>query len=944
MRFNSLFANSFDAVLLTKPDGSILSVNPAACKLFGMKEEEIKAAGRDGLIILDEKVKSALNEREKNGKAIAELTFKRKDGSMFQGEVTSSLFTDSDGIIKSSMIIRDVTERRKVEEKLRLSEERYRSLFEQAGEYILVLELPHVGLPIIRDANSAALKVHGYSKEEMINQSIRLIDKQFTEEDTKDLIRKVSSGELVVFEVIHQRKDGTSFTVEVSAKAIKLGFETWILTIERDITERKKVEAALKESEEYYLKLSSAAFEGIIISRYGVILDLNNQFAEMFGYENSELIGKNTLELVAPESKKLVTENMKKNYEGLYEFSALKKDGSIINVEVRAKSIFYKGSMARVSAVHDITQRKINEEKIKVLSSLYELASDAIFVCDIEGNIVFFNEQTYKQLGYTKEEISSLRLFDYCSSEAAKLVKSRIESILEKGYAVFESEHLTKDHKKIPVEVSSRVIEANGNKLILNVARDISERKKAQEELIESQSKLRLLAENMRDVVWVLGLDGKFTYISPSVFQLRGYTQEEVMKQSLLEVLTEESQEIVDKTFRELKETGNVPTGYLELEQIRKDGTTVWTEINFTIVRDENGKPEHILGVSRDITERKKIEAKLRQSDLIFENSMDMICMAGFDGYLKVLNPAWSRTLGWSNEELLSKPWIEFVHPDDREATINAKTTLIKGQEIFQFANRYICKDGSVRWLSWNSFPDSKEKKIFAVTRDITERKEAENRLALVNEKLRVTGSLTRHDVRNKLTIIKSNLFLLRKRLSENPELSKFLNEIDNAADASNKLFEFSSTYEKIGAEARTKINLGEYFNQASTLLPDLQRIKLINKCQGLSVLADSLIRQLFYNLLDNSLKHGKKVTEIRLYFIESGEGAKVFYEDNGAGIPQINRVKLFTEGFTTGNGSGLGLLLIKKMVEAYGWSITEEGEPEKGVKFVISIPTVFLS
>ncbi len=817
MRFNSLFANSFDAVLLTKPDGSVLSANPAACKLFGMTEEEIKAAGRNGLIILNENVKSALNEREKNGKAIAELTLKRKDDSTFHGEVTSSLFTDSDSIVKSIMII-------------------------------------------------------------------------------------------------------------------------------RDITERKKAQEAIKESEERYSKLSNATFEGIIISREGIILDLNNQFAEMFGYENSELIEKNTLELVAPESKELVIENMKKGYEGLYEFSALKKDGSIINVEVRAKTIFYKGSMARVSAVHDITQRKKNEEKIKILSSLYELASDAIFVCDIEGNIVFFNEQTYKQLNYTKEEISSLTLFDYCTPETAKCVKSRIEKIIEKEYAVFEAEHLTKDHKKIPVEVSSRVIEANGNKLILNVVRDISERKKAQEALIESQSKLRLLAENMHDVVWVLGLDGKFTYISPSVFQLRGYTQEEVMKQSLLQVLTEDSQRVVDEAFRELKKTGDVPTEYLELEQIRKDGTTVWTEINFTIVRDEKGKPEHILGVSRDITERKKIEAKLKQSDLIFENSMDMICMAGFDGYLKVLNPAWSRTLGWSNEELLSKPWIEFVHPDDREATINAKATLIKGQEIFQFTNRYICKDGSVRWLSWNSFPDPKVKNIFAVTRDITERKEAEDRLTLVNEKLRVTGSLTRHDVRNKLTIIKSNLFLLRKRLSENPELSKFLNEIDNAADASNKLFEFSSTYEKIGAEARTKINLGEYFNQASTLLPDLQRIELINKCQGLSVLADSLIRQLFYNLLDNSLKHGKKVTEIRLYFIKSGEGAKVFYEDNGAGIPQINRDKLFTEGFTTGNGSGLGLLLIKKMVEAYGWSITEEGEPDKGVKFVISIPTVFLS
>ena len=108
--------------------------------------------------------------------------------------------------------------------------------------------------------------------------------------------------------------------------------------------------------------------------------------------------------------------------------------------------------------------------------------------------------------------------------------------------------------------------------------------------------------------------------------------------------------------------------------------------------------------------------------------------------------------------------------------------------------------------------------------------------------------------------------------------------------------------------------------------MPNLGNIKIMNECQGLVFVADSLFRQLFYNFIDNSLKHGQKVTQIRLYYTENDDGVKLFYEDNGIGVSETNKPKLFESGFTTGKSSGLGLYLTKKMMDVYGWIITEDG------------------
>jgi signal transduction histidine kinase len=213
------------------------------------------------------------------------------------------------------------------------------------------------------------------------------------------------------------------------------------------------------------------------------------------------------------------------------------------------------------------------------------------------------------------------------------------------------------------------------------------------------------------------------------------------------------------------------------------------------------------------------------------------------------------------------------------------------------------------------------------------------DQLVLVNEKLGVVGSLTRHDVGNKLMAAKSNLYLLKKRIGDNPDLAKYLDGIDCALASSSEIFEFSRLYERIGVEKASKENVFDCFNQAVSLIPNLNNLEVVNECQGLVVVADSLLKQLLYNFIDNSIKHGGKVTQIRLHYSKDGDELKLFYEDNGVGIPEANKSRLFDSGFTTGNGSGLGLYLIKKMMDVYGWTITENGEPGKGAKFVMATP-----
>jgi signal transduction histidine kinase len=179
---------------------------------------------------------------------------------------------------------------------------------------------------------------------------------------------------------------------------------------------------------------------------------------------------------------------------------------------------------------------------------------------------------------------------------------------------------------------------------------------------------------------------------------------------------------------------------------------------------------------------------------------------------------------------------------------------------------------------------------------------------------------------------------LAKQRLDDDPVTLDYLRGIESAVEQMENIFDFARTYELLGAEELSYANVENSINEAATLFSDLNGTKLMNECQGLTVLADSLLRQLFYNLIHNSLRYGEKLSQIRVYYEEAEEDQlKLIYEDDGVGIPEHEKEKIFKEGY--GRGTGYGLYLIRKTCEVYGWTIHETGVPGKCAQFVMTIP-----
>jgi signal transduction histidine kinase len=183
--------------------------------------------------------------------------------------------------------------------------------------------------------------------------------------------------------------------------------------------------------------------------------------------------------------------------------------------------------------------------------------------------------------------------------------------------------------------------------------------------------------------------------------------------------------------------------------------------------------------------------------------------------------------------------------------------------------------------------------------------------------------------------------YILKKKHGELADVVDGLSRMEQAVAESVRIFDFAKMYEQLGIEDLTYINVEAKLNEAYTLFSGTLP-KIVNECHGLSVLADSFLMQLFYNFVDNTRKYGKKTTTIRVHFEKADQGSlKLFYEDNGVGIPLENKPSLFKEGFSTGGSTGFGLFLTKKMIDVYGWTIEENGEPGIGAKFIITIPMI---
>lgn len=256
---------------------------------------------------------------------------------------------------------------------------------------------------------------------------------------------------------------------------------------------------------------------------------------------------------------------------------------------------------------------------------------------------------------------------------------------------------------------------------LIELTRTSAERQQPEELLRRSEEFLRRMLKSSADCIKVLDLEGRLLSISAQgqlVLEIEDFTP--YKSSSWLEFWQETDREAVCLAMAMAKAGG---VGKFQGYCPTAKGNPKWWDVVVTSIMDAEGRPEQLLVVSRDITKRKQAE---EERDQFFSLSLNMMCVASFDGYLKRLNPAWSKTLGFTKEELLAKPYIEFIHPEDRVATIAEVKKIALGGETIGFENRYLCKDGSYKWFLWNIVRFVEQELLYCVAHDITERKQVD--------------------------------------------------------------------------------------------------------------------------------------------------------------------------------------------------------------------------
>ena len=506
-----------------------------------------------------------------------------------------------------------------------------------------------------------------------------------------------------------------------------------------------------------------------------------------------------------------------------------------------------------------------------------------------------------------------------------------------KGYVYYETVRKNKEGSLIPVTLSSAPIvlqgQHSGGIVLYN---DITERKKAEEALRQSQERYRELTESISDVFFAMDKDFRYTYWNKASEKLTGISAKDAIGKSLTEVFPDVKGTKIEQLYKEALRTQQ-PQSYLNKYQLK--GKDYVFEIN--AYPTKTGLSVFV----KDITERKKAELAALESkekfEVLFRGNPDAAVLVDPDSHVLDVNSRFEQLFGYDLAEIKGRHIKDLVVPENKiEEARSLDDESVQGHVYLNTVRTK--KDGSLVPVSIAGAPIAVEGRpigYVVMYKDISELKKKEHELAIINEKLRVVGGLTRHDVRNKLSAIVGNTYLARRAPDRKNETLEYLQEIDQEVEEIVRILDFAKAYEMLGSKRLTFINLEKAFNEAVSSFPGLEAVKVTNDCHGLSVRADSLLVQLFYNLIDNSLKHGEKLTKIKVHCADYGEQLNLIYEDDGVGIPRETKLRLFSEGFTTGKGSGYGLYLIRRMMEIYGWAIQETGESGKGARFVITIP-----
>jgi PAS domain S-box-containing protein len=619
------------------------------------------------------------------------------------------------------------------------------------------------------------------------------------------------------------------------------------------------------------------------------------------------------------------------------------KDGKTIRGVISSEGIFENGTFVGIrGSIFDLTERLVLEEALMesqdYLESLLFSVPAGILVIDATTHaIVDANPAALAMINIPRSELVGRPYQDFMYP-----LESERDVPLDTAQPVLNVEGILKTKSGEERSIIKYIVPVSlkGRSCLLQTFIDNSERKKMEEELRHSTELISGILQASPVGVCQLDLHGRFTFANEMFFKITGLSLETIRGKYWTDVLDpgdrKKLMEEVEDTVRE-RRPFTAETRYLH-----PDGSVYWLSGQAVPITDHSHRATGWVGTIADITERRTIEDALRESEekyrALTEYTPDLLFSADLNGIITYVSPQVNQ-YGYLEEDLVGRSIFSIIHPDERPQIATDLIREINNNAQFSATFRIFDRWGNILWFEERSFLrlDSFGKPIgiYGVMRDISERKRAEDAIELANKKLNLMNNITRHDILNTITGLFGCVDMANATDSVD-ERRVLLEDIRHLTGLIQRQIAFTKEYQEVGVHLPLWQNVIEILHRIRDAFENTGIVIDID-LENAEIYADPLLEKVFYNLVDNAIRYGEKITTIRFFLLISDEGLTLVCEDDGIGIPPQYKYHIFERG--VGTNTGMGLFLSREILGITKISIAENGIYGHGARFEMFTP-----
>lgn len=978
LKYKKIFENVQDVFYRTDLNGILTEISPSINRYSKFIHSDIIGQPIETFYTNPGVREQLIREIQEKGEALDfEILLNGLDNQKVWSSVNAHFTYDEAGNVDGvEGTIRDLSERKQAEEKLKHSLSLLKATLDSTTNGILVVD--------------RAGKITSYNKQfkEMFGLSDEILESRNDAAALNCVLDQLKDPDLFVSKIqyLYNHPELDSFdTIELKDGRLLERFScpqrldgepigrVWNF---RDITVGKNTEKQLQLMA-HTLKSINESIS--ITDTNGYLLFVNSAFLRTYGFaDENELIGKNISIVRSTDNNpeivnQILATTADKGWQG--EILNKRKDGSNFPISLSTSVVQneYGEILGMVGVAVDITERKQAEKALLESESRYRLLienqGEGVGIVDPEENFVFVNPAAELIFGVNPGDLTNRNLKEFMTTEQFERILQESEQRSKFIKSTYEFDIITPDgiRKNLLITATPQTDEAGLFNRTFGVFRDITDRKKAEEALQAKEAHLNTLIQTIPDLIWLKDINGVYLNCNRMFERFFGDSSSEIVGKTDYDYVDKELADFFRKNDRNAI-AAEKPTSNEEWVNFASDGRRVLLDTIKTPMYDSKGSIVGVLGIGRDITDRKKAEELLRQSESKYRNLIesmpDGVYRSTHDGKFVDVNPAMIKMLGYDNKEELLAIDIKselYFNPGDRESL-----TLHLHQEkldIFPLKK----KDGTAVWIEDHGWfiTDEKGEIIYheGISRDVTERRNAELQLQKYSEELKELiaardkfFSIIAHDLKSPFNSITGLSEIIKDEAKhlDIATIEQYAGIIHSTSRNTFKLLENLLDWARIQQSQMpfhpVPLILKTIADEVVELMVEKANSKIIEICnyipENLIVMADkNMLKTIFRNLISNALKFTSANGKVGLSAVSAGNAIEISVKDTGTGIKQEDIGKIFKigsnfskRGTENEKGTGLGLLLCKEFVEKHGGTIGVESEEGKGSAFFFTI------